>query len=890
MKYRATYTSNRAWLHRAIPILALLVFAVGTRDRAPGQITENDAQPKFLNTSLPIEQRVDDLVSRMTMEEKASQLVHQAAAIPRLHVPAYNWWSEALHGVAFAGKATVFPEPIGLAASWDEPLIRQMADVIGTEARAKHNEALQSGHGGDIMHGLTFWSPNINIFRDPRWGRGQETYGEDPFLTARLGVAFVKGLQGDDPKYLKAVSTPKHYAVHSGPEPLRHVFDAKVSKHDMVDTYLPAFRETVMQGRAESVMCAYNSINGEPACANTFLLQDELRNAWGFNGYVVSDCDAVADIQRGHHFTKAMEGAAAISLKKGTDLECEDKGNNYSKYVDAVKQGLLTERDLDVAVKRLFRARFKLGMFDPPEMVTYARISPSENDIEAHRQLALKLARETMVLLKNDGILPLKAGPTKVAVVGPLADSVRVLEGNYNGTPSRATTALEGIRKRFGVAQVAFMPGTKFLRPGSPVPSEVLTTEDGRPGLKAEYFNGTELGSTPVAVRVDPSVNFEFGGSPAPGLGGENFSVRWTGRITPSQSEMYEVGVTGDDGFRLWVDGKLIVEDWSRHAPRTKTAPITLKKGRHYALKLEYFQGGGGAVAKLVWVSNKIDPLADAIKIVKQADVTVAVVGITSDLEGEEMDVQVPGFKGGDRTSIDLPQEEETLLKAVKATGRPLIVVLMNGSALAVNWAQAHADAIIDAWYPGEEGGTAIADTLAGSNNPAGRLPVTFYTGVNQLPPFEDYSMKGRTYRYFEGQPLYQFGFGLSYSKFTYDDLKLSAKKLEAGQSLDIDVDVRNTSERDGDEVVQVYLKFPHSPGAPLRALRGFTRVHVAAGQKQHLHFSLEPQDLGQVNQLGNRLVASGEYLVSVGGGQPGTGAATLEDRFSIDGERKLPE
>ncbi len=887
---RESYPADRVGLYRSLAIVVLLIFSVGVRDRAPAQNRDNKPEPAYLNPSLPIDQRVDDLVSRMTMEEKASQLVHQAAAIPRLQVPAYNWWSEALHGVAFAGKATVFPEPIGLAASWDAPLIREMADVIGTEARAKHNEAVQNGHGGDIMRGLTFWSPNINIFRDPRWGRGQETYGEDPFLTARLGVSFVKGLQGDDPKYLKVVSTPKHFAVHSGPEPLRHMFDAKVSKHDMVDTYLPAFRETIVKGKAESVMCSYNSINGEPACANTFLLQDQLRNAWGFNGYVVSDCDAVADIERGHHFAKALEGAAAVSLKKGTDLECEDKGNNYSKYVNAVKQGLLTEKDLDVAVKRLFRARFKLGMFDPPELVSYARISPTQNDTEAHRQLALKLARETMVLLKNDGLLPLKAGATKIAVVGPLADSTRVLEGNYNGAPSRATTALDGIRQQFGANRVSFMPGTKFLRAGSPVPGAVLTTEDGRPGLRAEYFNGTELEGAPAVVRVDADVNFAFAGSPAPGLAGENFSVRWTGQLTSPQSGSYELGVTGDDGFRLWLDGKLVVEDWTRHAPLTKTTTVTLEKGRHYAIKLEYFQGGGGAVAKLVWTLNQSDPLSDASTIVKQADVAVAVVGITSDLEGEEMNVQVPGFKGGDRTSIDLPEEEEVLLKAVKATGKPLIVVLMNGSALAVNWAQAHADAIVEAWYPGEEGGTAIAETLAGSNNPAGRLPVTFYTGVEQLPPFENYSMKGRTYRYFQGKPLYPFGFGLSYSTFAYSDLKLSSTALEAGQPLEVDVEVRNASDRDGDEVVQVYLNFPSTPGAPVRALRGFDRVHVPAGQKRHAHFFLDQRDLSQVNENGDRIIASGDYRLSVGGGQPGTGVPMLEASFSIKGERKLPE
>ena len=428
----------------------------------------------------------------MTLEEKASQLVNQARAIPRLQVPAYDWWSEALHGVANAGIATVFPEPIGLAATFDVPLIHDMAVVIGTEARAKHNQAVRAGRR-DIMEGLDFWSPNINIFRDPRWGRGQETYGEDPFLTGRMGVAFVTGLQGDDPKYFRVISTPKHFAVHSGPEPSRHTMDVVASKHDMEDTYLPAFRDTVTEGRAGSVMCAYNRVNGEPACASTFLLEDRLRGAWKFNGYVVSDCDAVADIVLGHHFTKTMAEAAAVSLKKGVDNDCADlftrvnDNSDYVRYVDAVNQGLLSERDLDLSLKRLFTARFRLGMFDPPEMVPYAQTPDSEVDSEAHRELALKAARESMVLLKNDGVLPLRADIQKIAVVGPLAESIRVLEGNYNGTPSRATTALEGIRKQFASAQVTFLYGMNFLRQETLIPAAALSTDDGKPGLTAEH-------------------------------------------------------------------------------------------------------------------------------------------------------------------------------------------------------------------------------------------------------------------------------------------------------------------------------------------------------------------------------------------------------------------
>ena len=487
--------------------LSILLLTGGT---ALGQDAGTGSQPPYLNPALPMEQRLDDLVSRMTLEEKASQLVNQSRAIPRLQVPAYDWWSEALHGVANAGTATVFPQAIGLAATWDTPLMHELATVIGTEARAKHHEAVRQGRR-NIFEGLTFWSPNINIFRDPRWGRGQETYGEDPFLTARMGVAFVTGLQGDDPKYLRVVSTPKHFAVHSGPEPSRHSDNVDVSKHDIEDTYLPAFRATVTEGKAGSVMCAYNRINGQPACANTLLLQDRLRGAWKFNGYVVSDCGAITDIMSGHHFTETMAEAAAISLKKGTDNACAsfpgrmmEDNSDYVMYVDAVKQGVLSEKDVDVALKRLFRARFQLGMFDPPELVKYAQTPFSENDSEAHRQLALKAARESMVLLKNDGVLPLKPATKNITVVGPLADSVRALEGNYNGTPSRATTALDGIRTQFGTARVTFTPGTQFLRLAAPVSEEALRTEDGKAGLAADR-KSTRLNSSHDETSRMPS-------------------------------------------------------------------------------------------------------------------------------------------------------------------------------------------------------------------------------------------------------------------------------------------------------------------------------------------------------------------------------------------------
>ena len=833
----------------------------------------------------------------MTLEEKASQLVNQARAIPRLQVPAYDWWSEALHGVANAGAATVFPEPIGLAATFDAPLIHDMAVVIGTEARAKHNQAVRAGRR-DIMEGLDFWSPNINIFRDPRWGRGQETYGEDPFLTGRMGVAFVTGLQGDDPKYYRVISTPKHFAVHSGPEPSRHTIDVQVSKHDMEDTYLPAFRATVTEGKAASVMCAYNRVNGQPACANTFLLVDQLRKAWKFDGYVVSDCDAVADIFNGHHFTRSMAEAAAVSMKTGMDNECADffttatDNSDYVKYLDAVKQGLLSEKDIDVSLKRLLTARFRLGMFDPDEKVPYTQTPDSEIDSAAHRDLALKTARESIVLLKNDGVLPFGSKIAKIAVVGPLAESAQVLHGNYSGTASRAVTALEGIHKQFGAANVSFVPGMNFLRQQGVIPAAVLSTGDGQAGLKGEYFSREDFSGTPQAQRVDKYVDLQLfhpdSSALKPPAGMKDFSARWTGFLTPAQSGTYQVGLEGSRN-RLWLDGQLIVDDPELHDPKPSFVTLQLEKGHRYTVKIEYLRGGFGT--KLSWLPVIADPIGEATSLVKTADAVVALLGITSKLEGEEMKVEVPGFKGGDRTSLDLPKEEEDLLEALQATGKPVVVVLMNGSALSVNWAAQHANAILDAWYSGEEGGTAIAQTLAGANNPAGRLPVTFYKGVEQLPPFEDYSMKNRTYRYFDGQPLYPFGYGLSYSKFAYGNLKLSASNLNAGDPLRLDVDIKNTSDREGDEVAELYVNFPKSAaGAPIRALRGFTRIHLGAGQTQHVSFALEARDLSLVNEAGDRILAAGAYSISVGGGQPGTGAPVADAPFSIRGEQKLPE
>jgi beta-glucosidase len=866
---------------------------------------QKTGRPAYLNPNLPAEQRAADLVKQMTLEEKASQLVNQARPIPRLGVPGYDWWSEALHGVAVQGT-TEFPEPIGLAATFDPAGIHKMAVDISTEARVVHAQSVAANDGNSVIfHGLDFWAPNINIFRDPRWGRGQETYGEDPFLTARMGVAFVTGMQGDDPRYFRVISTPKHYAVHSGPEPTRHFADVDVSKHDELDTYLPAFRAAVTEGKADSVMCAYNAINGEPACANEFLLGDQLRGKWAFQGYVVSDCGAVRDIFENHHYEPTQAEASAISLERGMDNECIDfrakvtDDHDYKPYLDAVKEGYLKEGDIDRAVIRLLTARIKLGMFDPPAMVPYSKIDPSELNSAAHRELALKLANESMVLLKNDGVLPLKTQGEKILVAGPLAEQTRVLLGNYNGIPTHTVSILEGLKKEFASDTINYVPGTGFLsKHAEPVPDEFLTA-DGKPGVKAFYLKQNIVGFTSekantagaLTTRIEPGIDVAAQALPEAAAHIDPLTVIWETTLTPKETGDYNLGVETDGFFRVFLDGKPVTMANYPHGVETITGKVQLEAGKPYKLEVEYQRTGNAAPhLRLMWgrIDRAVDPAV--VTAAKDADVVVAVVGITSELEGEEMRVNEPGFKGGDRTSLDLPQPEEDLLEALAKTGKPLVVVLTNGSALAVNWANEHANAILDAWYPGEEGGTAVAQTLSGRNDPAGRLPVTFYQSVNQLPPFEDYSMKGRTYRYFTGTPLYPFGYGLSYTKFAYSNLKLPADVVKAGEPAVVEATVTNKGERAGDEVAELYLKFPNVAGAPLLALRGFERVHLEPGASTKVRFELKPRDMSMVTEAGEPIVAEGEYRVSVGGGQPGMGAPGVSGDFSVKGTKTLPE
>jgi len=855
-------------------------------------------QDPYLDPRLPTAQRVDDLVKRMTLAEKIAQMQSEAPAIPRLHIADYDWWNEGLHGVARSGYATVFPQAIGLAATWDTALISRVADSISTEARAKYNEAQRQGNHS-IYYGLTIWSPNINIVRDPRWGRGQETYGEDPFLTGEIGSAFVRGLQGTDPGFLKTVATAKHFAVHSGPESARHNFNAVVSPYDLADTYLPAFRKLMVDAHAASLMCAYNAVDGAPACASTMLLQQTLKRDWHFDGYIVSDCAAITDVAVGHKFAPDMAHAAAASVKAGTDLSC---GKEYAALEEAVQKGLITEAEIDASVKRLFAARFRLGMFDPLERVPYSRISFSENNSPAHAALALQAARASMVLLKNDGgALPLKKSLRSVAIIGPNAAALPALEGNYNAIAARPVTPLAAMEARFP-GRVKYAQGSPYVE-GLPVPvPESLFSpapdRTGQRGLKAEFFNGSSLSGEPVVRRVDRNIDFDWNGSaPVPGGSPTSFSVRWSGTLTPPAPGTIGFGFsmahcsTCEDAetVKVWLDEKLVYDfiHPATHGRRAPTRPfeLTFSDVHPHAIRVEYTHDAPhfGAGLTFNW-KPPVDVLREqAVAAASGADTIIAFLGLSPELEGEEMPVHVDGFDGGDRNTIELPAAQQQLVAALAGTGKPLIVVLMNGSALALHGAAEKTAAILEAWYPGQDGGTAIAETLFGENNPSGRLPVTFYAGTDQLPAFDDYSMKNRTYRYFTGAPLYRFGHGLSYTSFAYGGAKLSAARLRAGAPLSVSVQVKNTGGLDGDETAEVYLVPKGRSKRPIQKLVSFKKVHLRKGETKTLQMTIDPRQLSMVEQDGSRSVEAGEYEIYVGGSQPQKDASIFLT-FTIEG------
>jgi beta-glucosidase len=831
-------------------------------------------QLPYLDPSLPVDQRADDLVSRMTLVEKIGQMLYEAPAIERLGIPEYNWWNECLHGVGRAGIATVFPQAIGLAATWDADLVQRVGTAISDEARAKYNDWQRRGIR-QIYTGLTFWTPNINIFRDPRWGRGQETYGEDPYLTGCMGLALVVGLQGDDPRTLKVAACAKHYAVHSGPEPDRHGFDAVVDERDLHATYLPAFETLVREGHVESVMGAYNRTNGEACCASTTLLEKILRQEWGFDGHVVSDCGAIDDIWRYHGLAKNREEAAALAVKNGCELNC---GETYAALLVAHRKGLIDEATLDLAVRRLFRTRMRLGMFDPPSQVPYSDIPYEVVNSAEHRALALQAARESIVLLKNDGLLPLSKEIGSIAVIGPNADDLMTLLGNYNGTPAQAVTPLEGIRRAVSAKTAVYTAKGCPIADGVPnlsvIPSEYLrpAISDGpQHGLIAAYYPTAQIEGAPALSRLDPTVDFIWKNTtPLNGERGDHFAVRWSGFLVPPATGPYRLGVSGHSGYTLYLDGELLVEYQGVHHALRRTKEVQLKAGRLYRIQLDYTNDGIDPWAQLVWAVPKVDEAAEALEAAAKADMVVMCLGLTPYVEGEEMPVKVEGFVGGDRTDIALPNTQQALLERVYALGKPIVLVLLGGSAIAVTWANAHVPAILQAWYPGEAGGTALADVLFGDTNPSGRLPVTVYKSVVDLPPFVDYAMDNRTYRYFRGEPLYPFGHGLSYTTFEYEDLRLSADTIGTDGSLTVQVEVINTGKRAGDEVVQLYITYPDtSPRNPIRQLRGFQRISLAPGEKKTISFTLAPKELALVNDAGQRVVEAGEYRVSVGGRQP---------------------
>ena len=804
--------------------------------------------PIYKNPEAAVDDRVRDLLSRMTLEEKAGQWVNAAPAIPRLDIPAYDWWSEALHGVARAGYATVFPQAIGLAATWDVHLMEAIGTAISDEARAKHHDFLRNGQRG-IYQGLTFWSPNINLFRDPRWGRGMETFGEDPFLTGKTGAAFVRGLQGNHPKYLKVVATVKHFAVHSGPEPERHSFDVKPSERDLRESYLPHFRMCVEEARVQSVMCAYQRFAGEPCCGSNALLEEILRKEWGFDGYVTSDCGAIGDMYTGHKVVRDAAEASALAIRAGTDLNCSFQD---AAPAEAVKRGLLTEAELDRSISRLFRARFQLGMFDPPSMVPFASIPFSVVGSVAHRALALEAARKSIVLLKNeDRILPLPHTPGTIAVIGPNADDVLSLLGNYFGVPDGAVTPLQGLRQHAGVStKVLYEPGAAIAE-GVPllqvVEPQYLSQSSGSEtgkGLRADYYRGRGSAKEFVGSRLDSTVNFTWCKAVPVNCGDStHFTVRWTGFIHPPVSGVYTLGTFGFRSFELRI-GETVVAEAPGGSETPTYGPIALEGGTPYAFTLEGTSRQSGSMVQLLWEIPDPDREARAVATAKEADIVVLVMGLSPRVEGEEMPVSVPGFRGGDRTDIALPESQRLLLRSVAALGKPVILVLVNGSAIALPEA-ASAKAIVELWYPGQAGGTALAEVLFGDVNPSGRLPVTFYRSTSDVPPFPDYSMEGRTHRYFEGKPLFPFGHGLSYTQFAYANMHLSSHKISAsGDGLTVSIDITNTGGRAGEEVVQLYLRAVGSTvHRPLKELRGFQRARVEVGEKKSLRFHLKGSD-----------------------------------------------
>jgi len=836
----------------------------------------------FWNYNLPLEKRVNDLVSRLTLEEKVAQMLNETPAIPRLGILAYDWWNETLHGVARTPfKVTSYPQAIAMAATWDTSAMFRMADFSADEGRAIYNKAVELNRTNERYLGLTYWTPNINIFRDPRWGRGQETYGEDPFLTSMLASAFVNGLQGNDSTYLKAAACAKHFAVHSGPEPSRHVDNINPSLYDLWDTYLPAFKELIVNSKVAGVMCAYNAVNSQPCCGNDLLMNDILRNQWKFKGYVTSDCWAIDDFFRYHKTHKDAITSSVDAVMHGTDVEC---GNSvYRTLIEAVKTGLIKEEQLDISLKRLFTIRFRLGMFDPVSVVKYAQIPITELESPAHKSHALKMAQESIILLKNqDNILPLTKKLKKIALIGPNADNSLALLGNYNGTPTHVTTLLEGIREKLGKkVEVIYEKEINYTNDSMFVYSNLSSqySKDGSPGVLAEYFNNILLKGTPTYIQTESDIDHYWaeGQSPALGIDGLHFSARYTTTFTAKKDDTIHFEIEGDDGYKLFIDEKLIIDNWEK-INVIKSFRLPVRIGEKHKIVIEYFQKEGNAFIKLKAGNYRKANFTALAQQLKDVDAIVFAGGISPQLEGEEMPVTIAGFNGGDRTSIQLPAVQTELMKALKTTGKPVIFVMMTGSAIAIPWEEKNIPGIINAWYGGQSAGTAIADVIFGDYNPAGRLPVTFFKSDSDLPDFKDYSMKDRTYRYFKGEALYPFGYGLSYTRFKYDSLR-TPPKIAKGEMVNVSVRVTNFGKRDGEEVVQLYVSNQNKKfQSPLKALKGFRRIVLKAGDSQIVYFELTPEQLSLVDDNGKLYQPDSKFIISVGGGQPSVANKTTSN------------
>ncbi|WP_153799794.1 glycoside hydrolase family 3 C-terminal domain-containing protein [Foetidibacter luteolus] len=839
------------------------------------------------------DERVNDLVARLTLEEKVAQMLNSAPAVARLGIPAYDWWNETLHGVARTPyHVTSYPQAIAMAATWDTAALFTMADYSATEGRAVYNKAMAAGRNNERYMGLTYWTPNINIFRDPRWGRGQETYGEDPFLTSQLAAAFVRGLQGNHPKYLKAAACAKHFAVHSGPEPSRHADNFNPSSYDLWDTYLPAFKKLIVNAGVAGVMCAYNAVNGQPCCANDQLMNDILRRQFQFKGYVTSDCWAIDDFFKYHKTHKDATASAVDAVMHGTDIECGT--SVYYTLVDAVKKGLITAQQLDVSVKRLFMVRYRLGLFDSPSRVPYAQTPDSALESPPHAEHALQMARKSIVLLKNENnTLPLPRNIRKLAVIGPNADNKIAVLGNYNGSPSKVVSLLDGLRQKLGNNTGLFYEKAINFTNDTLLAYQDISSSfsfNGLPGVQAEYYNNAKLQGSAVVTLTEKDINHYWpeGQAPAPGVGTGHFSARYTTFFKPVPAAgSFNFEVEGDDGYRVYVNDSLIIDAWLRNRWGARQFRLDSRPDSTYKIVVEFYQTEGNAGIRLQAgepVRTDFEALAARLK---DADAIIFAGGISPQLEGEEMPVQVPGFNGGDRTTIMLPEVQTRLMKALVKTGKPVVFVMMTGSAIAIPFEQENIPAIVNAWYAGQSAGTAIADVIFGDYNPSGRLPVTFYASDNDLPGFSDYSMKGRTYRYFKGEALYPFGYGLSYTTFQYSGLNISPVPAQA-KSIRVSCTVKNTGNKDGEEVVQLYLQ--HSPGfplAPLKALKGFARVNLKAGQAGEVSFTLTADDLSLLDDAGKAFLPVGkEVAISVGGGQPGlkikTAGNVVTARYTI--------